>query len=92
MITAAQAKEKTREKLTQIAKEFIINCAEPAIDEAIQSGRFFATLSFEGVTNSELTGAEVVKLLQERGFAAEHVCYDGPNGYDNHILIEWEDA
>ncbi len=91
MITAAQAKEKTMERITQIAKEFILNCAEPAVEEATLVGRFTATPSFKGVPNPEVTGAEVVKLLQEQGFEAEHVYYDGPNGYDNYILIKWED-
>jgi hypothetical protein len=92
MITAAEANVKTKEKLTQIAKEFIINYAESAIDKAIAEGKFFAKPSFEGVINPEQTGNEVVKLLQEQGFEAGHVYYDGPNGYENHILIKWEDA
>lgn len=90
-MTAAQAREKTKEKLTQIAKEFILNCAEPAIEEAIAEGRFKATPSFEGVPNSEITGAEVVKLLEEQGFSAEHIFYDNINGYANYILIKWGD-
>ena len=32
-----------------------------------------------------------VRQLEEHGFEAEHVYYDGPNGYDNYILIKWED-
>lgn len=91
MMSAAQARQATLEKLNQIAKEFILNCAEPAISEALQSGRFFATPSFKGVPNPKQSGAEVVKLLEEQGFEAEHVYYDGPNGYDNYILIKWED-
>lgn len=90
MITAAQAKEKTLERIIQIAKEFITNCAVPAIDEASAEGKFTATPSFDGVPNPEITGAEVVKLLKEQGFEAERVYYDGPNGYDNYILIKWE--
>lgn len=89
MITAAQAKQATMEKITQIAKEFILNQAEPVIDEFTKEGKFFAKVSFDGIYNSEVTGQEVVKLLEERGFEAEHVLYDGPNGYDNYILIKW---
>lgn len=92
MITAAQAKEKTMERITQIAKEYIINCAEPAIDEAIKEGKFMATPSFEGIINNEVTGEEVVRLLKQDGYYAEHTCYDNYNGYDNYILIKWEDA
>jgi hypothetical protein len=91
MMSAAQAREKTMEKITQIAKEFIINCAEPAIDEAVAEGKFKATPSFEGVPNPKILGAEVVKLLEEQGFEAEHICYDNINGYANYILIKWEE-
>ncbi len=92
MMTAAQAREKSIERITQIAKEFIINVAELAIDEAIAEGKFKATPSFEGVVNPERTGEEVVKLLEEQGFSAEHVCYDNMNGYANYILIKWEEV
>ena len=92
MITAAQAREKTMEKITQIAKEFITNCAAPAIDEAIAEGRFKATPSFDGIVNPKVTGEEVVKLLKKEGFEAEHVCYDNINGYANYILIKWEEV
>ena len=91
MITAAQAKQKTMEKITQIAKEFILNRAEQAIDEAIAEGKFKATPSFDGVPSPEVTGEEVLKLLQEQGYEAEHVCYDNINGYANYILIKWGD-
>jgi hypothetical protein len=91
MITAAQAREKTLERITQIAKEFITNCAEPAIDEAVAEGKFKATPSFEGVVSPEATGAAVVELLKEQGFEAEHVCYDNVNGYANYIRIKWEE-
>jgi hypothetical protein len=91
MITAAQAKEKTKERLIQIAKEFITNCAEPAIDEAVAEGKFKATPSFEGIVNPAATGAAVVELLKKEGFEAEHVCYDNVNGYANYILIKWEE-
>ena len=91
MMTAAQAKEKTMEQITQVAKEFIINYAEPAIDEAIKEGKFKATPSFEGMINPMITGAEVVRILTcDHGFEAEHVYYDGPNGCANYILIKWE--
>ena len=92
MITAAQAKEKTREKLNQIAKEFIINDAEPAIYEAIAAGKSKATPSFVDVINPEVTGAEVVALLEAEGYEAEHIHYDNINGYANYILIKWEEA
>ena len=92
MISAKEARLETQSRLIQIAKEFIVNCAADAVQEATKEGRFFATPSFKGVINPEKTGAEVVRLLQEQGYEAEHVYYDGPNGYDNYILIKWEDS
>lgn len=91
MINAEQARQATSEKLKQLAKDFISNYAEAAIREETKLGKFFATVNFEGMPNPEHTGAEVVRLLQELGFGAEHVYYDGPNGYDNYILIKWEE-
>ncbi len=88
MITATQAKEKTTERLQQLAKEYIINVVEPAIDEATKLGRFVAVTKYDGTKSS---GAEVVKLLEERGFYADHFLYDGHDGYTNHITIKWED-
>ena len=90
MITAAQAKEKTMERITQIAKEFIIKCIEPAIDEAIKEGKFLASAPLD-VVNSEIVGEEVVKLLKQDGYYAEHTYYDNYNGYANYILVKWED-
>lgn len=92
MITAIQAKEKTQERITQIAKEFITNEVSKAIDEAIKGGYFFATISFEGVVNPIKTGPEVVKLLKQDGYEVEHV-YSKDSGriLDNYITIEWED-
>lgn len=90
MISAKEARLETQSRLIQMAKEFIINCAGEAVQEAIEVGRFFATPSFVGVPNPEKTGVEVVKLLQEQGYEAKHVFNDGPNGCDNYILIRWE--
>ena len=93
MITACQAKEQTLERLNQIAKEFITNCAEDAIQEAINNGDFVATASFDGVPNPEASGKVVCDLLFDRGFSAEHVYYglEGESN-DNFILISWENA
>ena len=60
MTTAAQAREKTMEKINQIAKEFIINCAESAIDEATKLGNFSTSVNFKDVINPAQTGEEVV--------------------------------
>lgn len=90
MMTATQAKEKTKERLRVIAEEFITNNVGVPIQEAIDNGRFFCTVSFKGVPDPEQTGEEVVRLLKLLDYEAEHVYYDGPNGYENYILIKWE--
>lgn len=91
MITANEARVATIDRLAVMAKEFIINNVGMPIQDAINNGRFNATVSFEGVPNPVKTGEEVVRQLKEKGYEAEHVYYDGPNGYDNYILIKWGD-
>lgn len=91
MLTAKEARAATNDRLVVMAKEFIINNTGIPIQDAIDNGQFNATISFEGVPNPEKVGAEVVRQLNEQGFEAEHVYYDGINGYDNYILIKWED-
>lgn len=92
MTTAVQAKQATMEKINQIAKAFITNCAEPAIDEATKLGNFSTSVDFKDVINPAQTGEAVVAMLTAHGYEAKHVYYDGPNGYDNYIFIRWEDA
>lgn len=91
MITANEARVATIDRLAVMAKEFIINNVGMPIQDAINNGHFHATVSFEGVPNPVKTGEEVVRQLEEQGYEAEHVYYDGPNGYDNYILIKWGD-
>lgn len=88
MMTAEQAKVKTQARLKVIAEEFILNNVGVPLQDAIDAGRFHCTVSFE---DSEKTGEEVVRQLKEQGYEAEHVYYDGPNGYENYILIKWGD-
>lgn len=92
MMTAKEAKAATMDRLVVMAKEFIINNTGMPIRDAINTGRFYCTVSFEGVPNPEKTGEEVVRQLKEQGYEAEHVYYDGPNGYDNYIIIKWGDS
>jgi hypothetical protein len=92
MISAKEARAATNDRLVVMAKEFIINNTGIPIQDAINNGHFHTIVSFEGIPNPEKVGAEVVRQLEERGFGAEHVYYyDGPNGYENYILIKWED-
>lgn len=91
MLTAAQIKQKTLKNITQIAEAWISDCAEPAIVEASEAGKFSATPSFEGVPSREVTASEVIRLLRSRGFEAEYVYFNGYDGYQNYILIKWGD-
>lgn len=90
MMTAAQAKEKTKERITQVAKEFITNCVDTIVDEAISFGRFRCTVNLKGLTNPKAIGAEIVSQLQDLGFEAEHIsCALDTEGY---IDIKWENS
>lgn len=91
MMTAKEAYAAAQDRLVVIAKEFIINNVGVPLQDAVDAGRFHCTVSFEGVPNPKKTGEEVVRQLKEQGYEAEHVYYDGPNGYDNYILIKWGD-
>ena len=65
MITAVQAKEKTKERITRAAKEFIINEVERAVDVAIGFGQFNCTVKH---THNIPFQEAVVKLLEKEGF------------------------
>lgn len=94
MITAAQAKEKTKERLRVLAEEFIINYIGIPIQNAIDKGKFFTRVPLEGKliseVDSEALGEVVVKILEEQGFEAEHVFIDNHQCHENYILIKWE--
>ena len=95
MITAAQAREKTKERIRMLAQEFILNFTGMPIQNAINKGRFFTEVPLEGKdyaeVNMEVLGAEVVKLLEEQGFEAEHIYIDNQHDRANYISIKWED-
>ena len=80
MMTAAQAKEKTKERITQAAKEFITNEVERAVDTAIGFGQFSCTVKH---THAISFQEAVVELLEKEGFTVitEERYYD----------IGWED-
>ena len=89
MMTAAQAKEKTKEKITQVAEEFIINVIERKHNEAISMGRFECSVTLKGVPSPKATGAEIVRQLQDLGYIAEHMSC--ALDHDGYIDIKWED-
>ena len=80
MITAAQAKEQTKERIIKVAKEFIINDVERAVDEAIGFGQFSCTVKHAHTIPFQEAVAE---LLEKEGFTVitEEGYYD----------IDWED-
>ena len=80
MMTAVQAKEKTKERITKVAKEFIINDVERAVDEAIGFGQFSCTVKHAHTIPFQ---AAVAELLEKEGFTV----IAGEGYYD----IEWED-
>ena len=96
MITAAQAKEKTKERLRVMADEFIINYTSIPIQKAIDNGRFFTKVSFDGKccpdADAKALGEEVVKLLEEHGFEAEHFFINDQRDSANYIIIKWENV
>ena len=80
MITATQAKEKTKERITQVAKEFIINTVEPKIAEAISFRQFSCTIKH----NHDIPFQEAIEeLLEKEGFNV----ILGEGYYD----IDWKD-
>lgn len=81
MLTAAQAREKTKERITQAAKEFLINEVEKAVDKAIGFGQFSCIVKH---THTVPFQEAVVELLEKEGFnvIAEEGYYD----------IDWEDC
>lgn len=89
MITAAQAKEQTKERITQVAKEFIINEVDTAVETAISFGRFSCTVNLKGLVSPKVTGVEIVSQLQALGFEAEYISC--ALDHDGYIDIKWED-
>ncbi len=81
MVTAAQAKEKTKERIIQVAKEFIINEVEKAVDTAIGFGQFSCTVKHAHTVPFQ---EAVVELLEKEGFVVitEEGYYD----------IDWEEC
>ena len=89
MMTAAQAKEETMKRITQVAEEFIINEVSQEVQKAIDMGRFFCTVNLKGINNPTAVGVETVKQLQALGFEAEHISC--ALDHDGYIDIKWED-
>lgn len=66
MMTAAQAREKTLEKILQTAKEFRVNSIEPKIDESVGFGSFKCTVKHSHTPTVRDT---VKELLEKEGYS-----------------------
>ena len=80
-MTAAQAKEKSLETITKIAKEYIINKTEPKIEEATRCGVFHCTVNHP--YHSNMLKTKVANLLKTQGFKVKIA--------DNFYDISWEE-
>lgn len=80
-MTAAQAKEKSLNTITKTAKEYIINKAEPKIEEATRYGVFHCTINHP--YHSKPLRTKVADLLKAQGFTLKIS--------DNFYDISWEE-
>lgn len=93
MITAKEAKLATEERLKVLAKEYVVNYAEPLIRKAIDLGRYNVVLDLTNtkmnLPNIEVVGPEIVKLLEAQGFEAEFYVSDGYR-YEAQVTVGWK--
>lgn len=80
-MTAAQAKEKSLETITKLAKEYIVSKAEPKIKETTQYGTFHCTVNHP--YHSKMLRTKVADLLKAQGFTVKI--------FDNFYDISWEE-
>lgn len=93
MITAKEARLATEERLKTLAKEYIVNHAEPLIREAIDLGRYYVVLDLADtkvdLPNCEEVGPTVVKLLEAQGFEAKFHVSDTGLVYEVQVTVKW---
>lgn len=87
-MTAAEAKEKTFERIRVIAKEFVLNTVNPAIQNAINEGRFKTNVLIRDLPSRVAAATEIEKLLREKGFEVEFIAQHGVGEY---FSINWGD-
>ena len=92
MMTAKEAYVATMDNINKYAKEFIINTLEDEIRGAADEGVFVTRVDVTTIRGGEATAKEVVKLLKESGYQAEHICNGCVDVLENYILVDWEDA
>lgn len=92
MMTAREAHIATMDNINRYAKEFIINILEDEIRGASDEGLFVTQVDVKTIRGGEATAKEVVRLLKESGYRAEHICNEYGDAYENCIYVDWEDA
>lgn len=92
MMSARDAHIATMANINRYAKEFIANTLDAEIREAADEGLFVAQVDVKTIRGGEVTAKEVVRLLKESGYLAEHVCNEYGDTYENCIYVDWEDA
>jgi hypothetical protein len=80
-MTAAEAKEKSLETITKLAKEYITNKVEPKIEEVTRYGTFHCTVNHP--YHSKQLRTKVADLLKAQGFKVKIA--------DNFYDISWEE-
>jgi hypothetical protein len=89
MITAIEAYNITTDNINRYAKEFITNVMEEEIRGAADEGLFLTQVDVKTIRGGEVTAKEVVRLLKESGYHAEHVCNEYSDTYENCIYVNW---
>lgn len=92
MMTAREAHIATMDNINRYAKEFIINTLEDEIRGAADEGLFVTQVDVKTIRGGAVTAKEVVRLLKESGYQAEHICNEYNDVCENYIYVDWEDA
>lgn len=92
MMTAREARVITMDNINRYAKEFIINTVEDEIRGAADEGLFVTQIDVKTIRGGEVTAKEVVRLLKESGYQAEHICNEYDGHFENYIYVDWEDS
>lgn len=89
MMTANEARTATNDQLTKIAKEFIWNVVSKRIQDAIDHGYFFATVSTEDLLDTNNARAAVSKILEtDYGFVVDYT--NGVRNEEGYFTIRWD--
>lgn len=92
MMTARDAHVITMDNINRYAKEFIINTLEDEIRGAADEGLFVTQVDVKTIRGGEVAAKEVVRLLKESGYQAEHIFHECDGHFENYIYVDWEDS